>query len=85
MTEIIGSCLGASSISFVRIKNENGLISIKDVLTVLHNGNPKQIFREKLNQFAAADKSYHGNIPVVVTGRKFRNLLSLQIFPSLKQ
>ena len=81
MTEIIGSCLGASSISFVRIKDENGLINIKDVLTVLHNGNPKQIFREKLNQFAAADKSYHGNIPVVVTGRKFRKLVKFTNIP----
>jgi predicted CoA-substrate-specific enzyme activase len=75
MTEIIGVCLGASSISFVRIKNENGHISILNVLTLLHNGDPKKIFKEKLAQFAGENYSCPGNIPVVVTGRKFRKLV----------
>lgn len=47
MREIIGACLGASSISFVRIKDENGLKNVEDVLTVLHNGDPKRIFKRK--------------------------------------
>jgi activator of 2-hydroxyglutaryl-CoA dehydratase len=72
MREIIGVCLGASSISFVKIKDENGLKNVEDVLTVLHNGDPKRIFKEKLTQFTGIDNRI---IPIVVTGRKFRKLV----------
>lgn len=82
MKEIIGACLGASSITFVRIKKDNTLVSVEEVLKIPHNGDPKKIFREKLTQFAsqqngqaAAGKSSHVNIPVIVTGRKFRKLV----------
>ncbi len=69
MKQVIGACLGASSISFVRIKKENEIVSIEDVLTLTHNGDPKRIFKEKLSQFNP------GILPVVVTGRKFRKLV----------
>ena len=72
MREIIGACLGASSISFVRIKDENGLKNVEDVLTVLHNGDPKRIFKEKLIEFGGTN---NGITPIVVTGRKFRKLV----------
>jgi predicted CoA-substrate-specific enzyme activase len=82
MNEIIGACLGASSITFVRIKNDSNIINVEDVLTILHNGNPKKIFKEKLAQFTGIqgredsnNESDHKTIPVVVTGRKFRKLV----------
>ena len=69
MKEIIGACLGASSISFVRIKRNEDLITIEDTLTLPHNGDPRKIFKEKLIEFNPL------SLPVVVTGRKFRNLV----------
>ena len=47
----IGSCLGASSISFVRIKKENDQITIEDVLTLPHNGDPRKVFKDQLIEF----------------------------------
>ena len=81
MKEIIGACLGASSLTFVRIKNDNMVISIEDVLSLLHNGDPKRLFKEKLVQFAAVNKFDDGIIPVVVTGRKFRKLVKFTNIP----
>lgn len=67
--QIIGACLGASSISFVRIKAKDNHINIVDVLKLAHNGDPRKTFQEKLAQFNP------DSIPVVVTGRKFRKLV----------
>ncbi len=53
---VIGACLGASSISFVRLKKEDKQISIEDTLTLPHNGDPRKVFKEKLYQFAAQPK-----------------------------
>src|SRR3990172_7438259 len=95
MKEVIGACLGASSISLVRLKKDHELISVEDSLSLPHNGDPRKIFKEKLFQFASAQSinqtiiqpacpegwsSNHtpgslGQIPVVVTGRKFRKLV----------
>jgi activator of 2-hydroxyglutaryl-CoA dehydratase len=46
-------------------------ITIKEHLSLAHNGNPKDFFLEKLREF---NKDM---LPVVVTGRKFRNLIKL--------
>jgi len=71
MKEVIGVCLGASTVSFVRVcKNTNG-ISVKEHISLAHNGNPKEFFLRKLKEFNQE------MIPVVVTGRKFRNLVKL--------
>ncbi len=75
MKEVIGVCLGASTVSLVRVKNDVNDKSVKDVLTVEHNGNPKEVLLTKLKEFNP-DKS-----PVVVTGRKFRNLVNLTEIP----
>ncbi len=82
MKEVIGACLGASSISLVRIKYENDSsngadkrIRIEDALTVQHNGDPRTVFKEKLSGFS------RGLIPVVVTGRKFRKLVKFTNIP----
>ena len=106
---VIGSCLGASSISFVRIKKDNDLITIEDVLTLPHNGDPRKVFKDQLIEFTKPkepvlseintreflrekpieedeyrissldlneniENSFF-NIPIVVTGRKFRKLV----------
>ncbi len=90
MSEVIGACLGASSISFVRIKREDHKqVTIEDVLTIPHNGDPRKAFKENLIQFSIMNKSTpsdklghnhttiqsFNHIPVVVTGRKFRKLV----------
>ncbi len=73
--QVIGACLGASSISFVRIKKDAAQIIIEDVLTLPHNGDPKKTFQKKLSQFNIE------NLPVVVTGRKFRKLVRFTNIP----
>ena len=45
--QVIGACLGASSISFVRLRKDNNLISIEDTLTLPHNGDPRKFFKRK--------------------------------------
>ncbi|MBI4978590.1 MAG: activase [Spirochaetes bacterium] len=67
----LGVCLGASSVSFVKVESENGTIRILDAKTIAHNGNPKGVFLDNLK---VIDKEH---LPVVVTGRKFRELVKL--------
>ncbi len=75
MNEIIGACLGASTVTFVRLKYDNKLTKVDDILSLAHNGDPKNIFKENL-------LSFNGSMaPVVVTGRKFRNLVRLINIP----
>jgi predicted CoA-substrate-specific enzyme activase len=71
MKEVIGVCLGASTVSFVRAVGNKTYSEIKEHLTVAHNGNPKTVFQDTLRSFNP-DK-----IPVIVTGRKFRDLVKL--------
>ncbi|MGA2298630.1 MAG: BadF/BadG/BcrA/BcrD ATPase family protein, partial [FCB group bacterium] len=72
MKTTIGVCIGASTVSFVRLhENACNDIVIDDVLSLTHNGNPKTIFFENLKKFNPNKE------PVVVTGRKFRNLVNL--------
>jgi predicted CoA-substrate-specific enzyme activase len=71
MKRVIGVCLGASTVSFVKMKNDDTNFVIEDTLTLSHNGNPKEVFSEKLMEF---NPQFY---PVVVTGRKFRNLVNL--------
>ncbi|MBM2814456.1 MAG: putative CoA-substrate-specific enzyme activase [Ignavibacteria bacterium] len=68
----VGVCMGASTISFVRVEsNGNGKANVSDILSVVHNGNPKGVFLDQLREFNPEMN------PVVVTGRKFRNLINL--------
>jgi predicted CoA-substrate-specific enzyme activase len=70
--EAIGICLGASTVSFVKLRvNNQNSVEIVDSLSVSHQGNPKNVFLENLRIMAEP------GIPVVVTGRKFRNLIKL--------
>lgn len=72
MKEAIGICLGASTISIVQIYLDNqGNIHINGSKSELHNGNPKETFLQLIKSFDPVGKK------VVVTGRKFRNLINL--------
>ncbi|HVO73813.1 MAG TPA: acyl-CoA dehydratase activase [Ignavibacteriaceae bacterium] len=82
MKQAIGACLGASSISFVRLSENNESVKVENVLTLPHNGDPRKIFKEKLLEFThtAIQPYNHPNgdsqpFPIVVTGRKFRKLV----------
>lgn len=77
MNQYIGVSLGASTIKTAKIKLENqNRIEILQTLVVNHQGNPYKYFREILEELNP------NNNPVVVTGRKFRNLVKL---PSISE
>ena len=114
---VIGACLGASTISFVKIKKDGNQTTIDDVLTLSHNGDPRKVFKDKLIEFTnrketvlsginttefLREKSFSNdserflsrgllrndngensfsNIPIVVTGRKFRKLVKFTNIP----
>ena len=77
MKQSVGVCLGASSISFVRLKKDDKQITIEDHLTITHNGDPRNTFQKHLSEFVKSNISLSDNkqIPVIVTGRKFRKLV----------
>ena len=60
--QVIGACLGASSISFVRLRKSDNKISIEDTLSLPHNGDPRKIFKEKLHQFAVTNRLLQNNL-----------------------
>ncbi|MBN1796988.1 MAG: hypothetical protein JW822_00305 [Spirochaetales bacterium] len=69
-----GICLGASTISAVKIKSSNGTgkTQVEQVIRRAHEGNPKTVFKQIIKELAIKDE-----IPVMVTGRKFREFLNL--------
>lgn len=69
--KVIGVCLGASTVSFVKMENDGGTPRVLEVKSIIHNGDPKGVFLENLK---ALDREH---LPVVVTGRKFRELVKL--------
>jgi predicted CoA-substrate-specific enzyme activase len=76
-TKALGICLGASTISAVRlIKDEKGAIRIDKVIRKHHEGNPKDEFRSVLYEMDP------GEAHVLVTGRKFRDFVR---FPSITE
>ncbi len=76
MKKVAGICLGASTITQVIAgRSENGDIAVLDTMHVVHNGNPKAVFSGLIAKSAAE------RMPVVVTGRKFRELVDLPSIP----
>ena len=68
----IGVCIGASSISAVKIsKVFNGPIQIDQTIKHLHEGNPRQVLRTVM------DAINGGNHQVMVTGRKLRHSVNV--------
>ena len=73
MKSSVGICIGASTISFVRLdESSSGLLKIGDTLSVTHNGSPQDLFRESFIKF-----NPH-MLPAVITGRKFRSIINLR-------
>ncbi|HRU39004.1 MAG TPA: acyl-CoA dehydratase activase, partial [Candidatus Goldiibacteriota bacterium] len=72
----LGICLGASTISAVKlVKDENG-VKIEKIIRKHHEGNPKDEFRSVLFEMDP------GEAPVLVTGRKFREFVR---FPNITE
>lgn len=72
MKEVIGVSLGAANIKLVKVFfNFNNTIEINDVKIINHQGNPHKYFKELI------ELVYSERYPIVVTGRKFRNLVKL--------
>lgn len=69
----LGINIGASSISIVKLQKTEEKIQLISHKTITHQGNPKQIIEEV----------FQHQIPenIVVTGRKFRNLLNITSIP----
>lgn len=74
-TASLGICIGASSISIVRAQPIAGSIQITGVRTISHEGNPRKVLEDF---FCLEDLT---GISVVVTGRKFRNLINAVSIP----
>ncbi len=77
----IGLCLGASTLSMVRVALEPSAdphrpaamaVKVRDHRVRLHDGNPKQVLIETLQEI-----SRHPSTKVALTGRKFRHLINL--------
>ena len=65
----LGICLGASTVSIVLLKEQDGKPVIESVVSHNHEGDPMKFLKENIAK-------YEG-IPSAVTGRKFRNLINL--------
>lgn len=71
----LGICIGASTISFVSSKEENGIISILNIKSITHEGNPRNYLSDFFNGFDSE------NYSIVVTGRKFKELINAFSIP----
>jgi predicted CoA-substrate-specific enzyme activase len=70
--EAIGLCLGASTLSMVRLRSEGDKTEIISASTINHEGNPRKVLLETLESIPQARE-----IPLAVTGRKFINFIKL--------
>ncbi len=65
-----GICIGASTISFVKLENDNSAPKLVYTKSIIHDGNPKQVLKDFF------DNNDMSEVSVVVTGRKFKNLVN---------
>lgn len=73
MKRAYGISIGASTISFVGIEYDQQKNFVPFLIqSFSHSGNPKEIFIKKFKEF-----NLQGS-PIVVTGRKFRNIVNLK-------
>lgn len=70
--ETLGICLGASTLSAVRLRRDGETITILDAHTITHEGNPRKTLQDFLENLPAARE-----IPIAVTGRKFITFVKL--------
>lgn len=70
----LGVCFGSSTVSLVELSQQGNHIVVESVLRREHKGNPKKVIGDILS-FSKLN-GYHG---VVVTGRKFTQMLNLEV------
>ena len=70
--ESLGMCLGASTLSWVRLRKDEHGIEVVETSNITHEGNPRKTLLEAL-----AGITDIGTIPLAVTGRKFINFIDL--------
>jgi len=70
--ESLGICLGASTISLARLRKNKEGVEIVQSHTRVHEGNPKQVLLEVLNNVNGIE-----NLSIGATGRKFKDFLTL--------
>ena len=68
----LGICLGASTISLVRLRKEKNTIKTVWSKSQVHEGNPRRCLTKLLDDIVDLK-----DLKIAVTGRKFRSLLSL--------
>jgi predicted CoA-substrate-specific enzyme activase len=68
----LGICLGASTITFVELQNEANTVTIKNIISKVHEGNAKHFFLETLKSIKPETFDR-----ITVTGRKFRENVTL--------
>ncbi|MFW6281722.1 MAG: acyl-CoA dehydratase activase, partial [bacterium] len=66
-----GICMGASNIKISKIEHKNNEIIIKEQINRTHEGNVKVTLRKIMEQYNLE------NIPMAVTGRKFKSMVEL--------
>ena len=71
MKKSLGVCLGASTVTFVKIARSGDDINLEICERIDHNGDPKHAF---LDNFA---KYYEPDDSLIITGRKFRKSVNI--------
>ena len=72
----LGICIGSSTLSLVTLIGDAGHLSVADVISKPHHGNPQQLFEETLKTI---DRREYAK--VALTGRKFRHLINMTSIP----
>ncbi len=70
--ESLGMCLGASTLSWVRLRKDEQGIEVVETSNITHEGSPRKTLLEAL-----AGIPDIATIPLAVTGRKFINFIDL--------
>ncbi len=70
--ESLGMCLGASTLSWVRLHKDERGIEVVETSNITHEGNPRKTLLEALAGIPGI-----ATIPLAVTGRKFINFIDL--------
>lgn len=70
--ESLGVCLGASTLTLVRLKRDESSTEMVSVDVITHEGNPRQALVDTLENIPNISKT-----PLAVTGRKFINYIDL--------
>jgi len=70
--EVLGMCLGASTLSIVRLRKDQEGTRIVHTDTITHEGNPRRVLLESMEEIPDIRE-----IPVAVTGRKFIQFMKL--------